>query len=50
MPLIRSKSKEAFSENLQRERAAGKPLNVALAIAYSERRKARAAERAKAKG
>ena len=35
MPLIKSKSKEAFNKNVKAEMRAGKPKNVALAIAYS---------------
>lgn len=39
--LIKSKSKKkAFSENVKREREAGKPEKQALAIAYSVKRKA----------
>lgn len=40
MPLIKSTSKQAFGENIARERAAGKPIKQAVAIAYSERRSA----------
>ena len=40
MPLIKSTSKQAFGENIARERAAGKPIKQAVAIAYSERREA----------
>jgi len=40
MPLIKSKSKKAFGENIRREIEAGKPQNQAVAIAYSEKRKA----------
>lgn len=35
MPLIKSKSKKAFSENVRREMRAGKPQKQAVAIAYS---------------
>lgn len=35
MPLMKSKSKAAFSENVRREMEAGKPQKQALAIAYS---------------
>ena len=41
MPLVKSKSKEAFSANVAKERHAGKPLPQALAIAYSVQRKAK---------
>lgn len=40
MPLVEGKSKEAFSENVKKEVAAGKPQKQAVAIAYSEKRKA----------
>jgi hypothetical protein len=39
MPLLKgkaAKSKKGFSENIQREVAAGKPQKQAVAIAYSE--------------
>lgn len=39
MPLVKSKSKKAFSENVRREIAAGKPQKQAVAIAYSVKRK-----------
>lgn len=42
MPLIKSKSKAAFQDNLRAELGAGKPKNVALAIAYDIKRRARA--------
>lgn len=38
MPLIKSKSKKAFSENIRREMHAGKPQKQAVAIAYAVRR------------
>lgn len=41
MPLIKSKSKKAFKENVRREIKAGKPRKQAVAIAYSVKRKAR---------
>ena len=41
MPLIKSKSKKAFSENIKREMEAGKPQKQAVAIAYSVKRKAK---------
>jgi hypothetical protein len=40
MPLVKSKSKKAFGENIKREVAAGKPQKQAVAIAYSVARKA----------
>jgi hypothetical protein len=40
MPLIKSTSKEAFGENIAKERAAGKPIKQAVAIAYAEKREA----------
>jgi len=46
MPLIKGKSKAAFSQNVKTEIAAGKPQKQAVAIAYSEageKRKRRAA-------
>ena len=39
MPLIKSGSKKAFSANVAKERAAGKPMNQALAIAYDVKRR-----------
>lgn len=39
MPLIKSKSKEAFKKNVSTEAKSGKPLKQALAIAYSMQRK-----------
>lgn len=39
MPLIKSKSKKAFKQNIKREYEAGKSLKQALAIAYSIKRK-----------
>lgn len=41
MPLIKSKSKHAFSENVSKEMSAGKPQKQALAIAYATKRAAR---------
>jgi len=38
MPLVKSGSKKAFSENIRREVAAGKPQKQAVAIAYSVKR------------
>lgn len=40
MPLKKSPSKKAFTQNLKAELAAGKPQKQALAIAYSVKRKA----------
>lgn len=37
MPLVNGTSRGAISENIKRERAAGKPQNVAVAIAESVR-------------
>lgn len=41
MPLIKGKSKKAFSHNVGVEMDAGKPRDQALAIAYSMKRKAK---------
>lgn len=41
MPLKKSKSKKAFSENIRKEVSAGKPVKQAVAIAYSVKRKAK---------
>ena len=41
MPLIKSKSKAAFSKNVAAEVKAGKPVKQAVAIAYSEKRAAK---------
>jgi hypothetical protein len=43
MPLIKSKSKKAFSHNVEAEMRAGKPQKQAVAIAYSEKRAAKKA-------
>lgn len=40
MPLMKSKSKKAFGQNVSAEMKAGKPQKQALAIAYSVARKA----------
>lgn len=40
MPLKKSTSKKAFSENIKAEMSAGKPQKQAVAIAYSVKRKA----------
>lgn len=39
MPLNHGKSKEAISENIRTEKAAGKPQKQAVAIALSEARR-----------
>ena len=44
MPLIKSKSKEAFSKNIKAEIKAGKPQKQAVAIAYSVKRSAKKAD------
>ncbi|CAB4144608.1 hypothetical protein UFOVP460_50 [uncultured Caudovirales phage] len=41
MPLKKSASKQAFTENLKKELGVGKPMKQALAIAYSVKRKAK---------
>ena len=41
MPLITSKSKEAFGKNVAAEIKAGKPQNQAVAIAYATKRAAK---------
>jgi hypothetical protein len=43
MPLVKSKSEKAFSENVKREMAAGKPQKQAVAIAYDVQREAKMA-------
>jgi len=40
MPLIKSKSPEAFKKNIKAEVKAGKPVKQAVAIAYAEKRAA----------
>lgn len=40
MPLVQSKSKKAFEQNIRREIKAGKPPKQAVAIAYSVQRRA----------
>ena len=37
MPLIKSKSPEAFKKNVKTELAAGKPIKQSVAIAYAEK-------------
>ena len=41
MPLIKSKSKEAFGKNIAAELRAGKPQKQAVAIAYATKRAAK---------
>ena len=41
MPLIKSTSKKAVSENIRREMAAGRPQKQAIAIALSTQRRAK---------
>lgn len=48
MPLIKSKSKEAFKKNISTEIKAGKPQKQAVAIAYATQRAA-GKKKAKAK-
>jgi hypothetical protein len=50
MPLIKSTSKKAFKENIEKEIAAGKPSKQAVAIAYSTKRAAAATKTSKSKG
>jgi hypothetical protein len=40
MPLKKSTSKKAFSDNVRAEMDAGKPQKQAVAVAYSEKREA----------
>ena len=40
MPLVKSKSPEAFRKNVKAEVVAGKPVKQAVAIAYSVKRQA----------
>ena len=42
MPLLTSRSKEAFKKNIKAEIQAGKPQKQAIAIAYSKKREAEA--------
>jgi len=41
MPLEKSKSKKAFKHNIKAEVRAGKPVKQAVAIAYSDKRRAK---------
>lgn len=50
MPLKNSPSKEAFQYNFLAEKQAGKPQKQALAIAYSQQRKAQGKKRKPARG
>ena len=40
MPLVKSKSPEAFCKNVKAEVKSGKPVKQAVAIAYAVKRKA----------
>ncbi len=40
MPLVKSKSPEAFRKNVKAEIAAGKPVKQAVAISYAVKREA----------
>jgi len=41
MPLVKSKTPQAFRKNIKAEVAAGKPIKQAVAIAYAVKRKAK---------
>ena len=45
MPLKKSASKKAFKSNIRAEVRAGKPVKQAVAIAYSEKRRAKRKKR-----
>jgi hypothetical protein len=47
MPLVKSPSDKAFTENLRKELGAGKPTKQALAIAYSVQKEAAKKQHAK---
>jgi len=49
MPLVKSKSKEAFKKNVATEIRAGRPAKQALAIAYATKRSAAAKKASKSK-
>ena len=49
MPLSKGKSKQAFSQNIRTEIAAGKPPKQAVAIAYSVKRQAVSGKRGKSR-
>ena len=42
MPLVKSKSEKAFTQNIRTEVKAGKPVKQAVAIAYATKREAQA--------
>ena len=44
MPLVKSKTPEAFRKNVKAEMAAGKPVKQAVAIAYAVKRSAPASK------
>ena len=44
MPLLKGKSRAAFSQNVRTEIAAGKPQKQAVAIAYREKNASRATD------
>jgi len=41
MPLVKSKTPQAFRKNIKAEVAAGKPVKQAVAIAYAVKREAK---------
>jgi hypothetical protein len=47
MPLVKSPSDKAFTENLRKELGAGKPQKQAVAIAYSVQKEAARQQHAK---
>jgi hypothetical protein len=49
MPLIKSTSKPAFTKNVKKEIAAGKPPKQAVAIAYATKRAAMKSTKTKGK-
>jgi hypothetical protein len=49
MPLVKSPSNKARSENIRREVAAKKPLKQAIAIGYSVQREAKKAQAKRSK-
>lgn len=50
MPLVKSKTKEAFKSNIKAEVNAGRPVKQAVAIAYSVKNSARVKDPAPKKG
>jgi hypothetical protein len=50
MPLVKGKSKKAFSQNVKTEMAAGKPQKQAVAIAYAESRRPKSKGKGMVKG